>query len=442
MQAVRVRRERPVYSRQIAHLLIVTAFGLLTWVVVRAAPTPGPTPTILPSVSLGVPASPALEWRPVRAPVRTASPRELWPTPVSGQAGAEPDLTLVVQSEPGPVFQPSPAPPSQTVRWSMLFAGPSRDASSFTDIPPWSSLRVLESRPGWLLVSYGGDGSTRRPGNAWVPAIDVAALDAPLETLVSTREATVWSGTDRGAAALTSVPRLAFFDPLGPAENGRVPVSLGSSDPAGGIRAWVDAAALAAAGPLTGPRPWDRPFAFGEDRVRLRMPYRTQLDGSPAAGANCGPASLGMILDSFGINVATDRLRSQAHRFQGTSGPSTGFLLEVIQRVAETYGLEGQGLMEGQRYRRWTLDDVRRHLRAGHPVIPQLRYRLMPGREWAAVNYDHYLVLTGVDGDDFLFNDPIPSGGQGLERITASQLLRAWRNSDAPMAALAIASPR
>lgn len=66
----------------------------------------------------------------------------------------------------------------------------------------------------------------------------------------------------------------------------------------------------------------------------------------------------------------------------------------------------------------------------------------MPGREWASVNYDHYLVLTGVDGDDFLFNDPIPLSGKGQGRMTAAQLLRAWENSDAPMAALAVADPR
>ena len=87
---------------------------------------------------------------------------------------------------------------------------------------------------------------------------------------------------------------------------------------------------------------------------------------------------LGMVLDAFGISVPTDRPRAQAHRFQGTSGPDTGFLLEVLQSVAETYGLEGQDLIEERRYRRWTLDEVREHLRAGHLVIPQLRYRLCP----------------------------------------------------------------
>jgi hypothetical protein len=442
MQAVRVRPDRAAFSRQIAHLLLIGTVGLLIWAALPAMPPALPASISLPPTSLGVPASPLLEWRPVRVPLRTAPPSDPSPPAAVAQVGGEPNPPPLFQPDPAPAVQSDPGPLFRTVRWSALFAGPSREAASFTDIPPRSSLGVLESRPGWLLVSYGGDGDRRQPGTAWVPAMDVAPSDVSLETVVSTREATVWSGVEADAAAVASVPRLALLDSLGPGENGRVPVRLGFSDQVGEIRAWVDAAAVAAAGAFNGPHPWDRPFAFGETRFRLGMPYRTQLDGSAAAGANCGPASLGMILDSFGMNVATDRLRNQAHRFQGTFGPWTGFTLEALRSVAETYGLEGQDLMEGRRYRRWTLEDVRQHLRAGHPVIPQLRYRLMPGREWAAVNYDHYLVLTGVDGDDFLFSDPIPSGGQGEGRLTASQLLRAWSNSDAPMVALAIAGPR
>ena len=249
---------------------------------------------------------------------------------------------------------------------------------------------------------------------------------------------TVWSGPDRDAPARATVPRRAILEGLGSLRDGRVAVRLGTEGSL--LRAWVDADFVSAL--LNVPRPWERPYTYGVRSVGMDVPYRTQLDGSAAAGANCGPASLGMVLDAFGISVPTDRLRSQANRFQGTSGPNTGFLLEVLQSVAETYGLEGQGMLEGRRYRRWTLDAVREHLRAGHLVIPQLRYRLMPGREWAGVNYDHYLVLTGVDGDDFLFNDPIPWSGRGQGRITAAQLLRARQNSDAPMAAVALAGPR
>lgn len=272
--------------------------------------------------------------------------------------------------------------------------------------------------------------------DAPVPDIGVAAA---VTKLISMQEVNVWDGVGASAGRLTHVPPLTLLESIGPPQQGRIPIRLGGADVQATV--WIEATAVSPFTQSTAARPWDRPFAFGESQVRLTVPYRTQLDGSAAAGANCGPASLGMVLDAFGVSVATSELRERANRFQGTSGPYTGFNLGPLQRVTETYDLAGEGLFEGDRYRRWTLDDVRHHLQAGHPVIPQLKYRLIPGREGAGTNTDHYLVLTGMDGEDFLFNDPIPWGSVSQGRITAAQLLRAWMNSDIPGAALAIAAP-
>jgi hypothetical protein len=125
----------------------------------------------------------------------------------------------------------------------------------------------------------------------------------------------------------------------------------------------------------------------------------------------------------------------------GIYDPFGGTTLESLRAVAEAYGLQGLDLHENGRYKKWTLDDVRTHLRAGHPVIPQLRYRMMPGREWVWVGYDHYVVITGMVGDDFVINDPIGINGHGERVISGQQLLRAWMNSDFPGAAVAIARP-
>lgn len=344
----------------------------------------------------------------------------------------------------GLIFWDTVAPPASPPDVPML-VGPPRTFPGMPAAPPrdWMPVRIpIRTEIAAEPTIRVNPPAITEPELAAVPLPphDEAVIESPVETrlLVSLGELTVWSGPDRDAPAVATVPRRAILEGLGLLRDGRVAVQLGSV--ANPLRAWVDADVVSAL--LNVPRPWERPYAFGERSVGMDVPYRTQLDGSAAAGANCGPASLGMVLDSFGISVPTDRLRTQAHRFQGTSGPDTGFSLEPLQGVAETYGLEAQGLLEGRRYRRWTLDDVREHLRAGHLVIPQLRYRLMPGREWAGINYDHYLVLTGVDGDDFYFNDPIPWSGRGQGRMTAAQLLRAWQNSDAPLAALALAGPR
>lgn len=381
-QAVPLVSQPPSWNRLHQHLILTAVIGA---VAVASLPSVGavvPEPRPIAVQPAGVPASPSLAWIPVRIPVSTRVTPVLSPVELAiVQVSAPLDATLTAPPEPATVAQEAlTAPPDPFV-------------------------------------------------------------ESPV-TMASTRPLTLWSADQADADELGRVPRLARLEAVGPARDGRIPVRLDLPEGVNPVVAWVDAAALTTTTQLGLARPWARPFAFGLQTVGLTVPYRTQLDGSAAAGANCGPASLGMIFDSYGISMPTATLRERAHRFQGTAGPDTGFLLEVLQKVVESYGLEGQDLLESGRYRRWTLDDVRRHLRAGHPVVPQLRYRLMPGREWAGVNYDHYLVLTGVDGEDFLFNDPIPWSGKGQGRITAAQLLRAWSNSDAPMAALAIADPR
>jgi hypothetical protein len=148
-----------------------------------------------------------------------------------------------------------------------------------------------------------------------------------------------------------------------------------------------------------------------------------------------------MAIESFGTYVPTAQSRTLAMRAMGIYDPFSGTTLESLRAVAEAYGLKGLDLHEDGKYKRWTLDDVRTHLRAGHPVIPQLRYRMMPGREWLWVGYDHYVVITGMVGDDFIINDPVGLNGHGERVLTAEQLRRAWMGSDFPGAAVAIARP-
>ena len=74
---------------------------------------------------------------------------------------------------------------------------------------------------------------------------------------------------------------------------------------------WVDGDVL---GRTRTPAPGDLPWAYPEDLradVRINVPYRTQLDGSDFATANCGPTVLGMALESFGVNLPPTDLRGQ-----------------------------------------------------------------------------------------------------------------------------------
>jgi hypothetical protein len=79
--------------------------------------------------------------------------------------------------------------------------------------------------------------------------------------------------------------------------------------------------------------------------------------------------------------------------------------------------------------RRWGLDDIRAHIGQGHPVIAQVRYRSLPGRGGAYYFGDHYILVTGVVGDGFLYNDPIDVDGLGWDRVISGATLRVAMNA-------------
>jgi LysM repeat protein len=188
------------------------------------------------------------------------------------------------------------------------------------------------------------------------------------------------------------------------------------------------------AAPGIGPQP-----GFGP----LVVPYRSQLDGTPWAGANCGPVSLAMGLGAFGINVSSTELRRQVLNAQGMWGNNIGTLMNALARVAQSYGVRPVGLSSGNGIARWSLDDLRDQLRAGHPVIVQVRFRALPGRARVAYYGDHYIILTGLSGENFLYNDPLPSDGPGANRImTPGQLHTAMNASDRRFAYAAFALTR
>ncbi len=213
---------------------------------------------------------------------------------------------------------------------------------------------------------------------------------------------------------------------------------------------WVQSADVRPAGPMLAAEgrgvrvlsPPDVAALASGNGTWLKVPYRTQLDGSPSAGANCGPASVGMVLEYFGISVPTAELRALANKLQGTNDPDSGVAIEYLEKMVERFSLRGHGLSVGKNLRRWSLEDVREHLSLGHPVIPQLRYRLMPGRAGSDYWYDHYVVLMGYRGDDFIYSDSVDADGPGYGRLmSAESLTRAWRSSAFPFAAFAVSRP-
>ena len=184
------------------------------------------------------------------------------------------------------------------------------------------------------------------------------------------------------------------------------------------------------------------------DFLALPVPYRSQLDGNPYELADCGPASVAMILGGYGKDIPTMELRRAINKLQGTEGNyDAGSFIESLAAVSLQYGLRPIGLFSGgldakgkPGLRRWFFDEVRRTLEAGHPIVPQVWYKGLPGREQKEYWGDHYIVLTGYTAEGIIYHDPIDKEGSGAaRRMTWAQLDKAWRNSDFPYAGVAVA---
>ncbi len=326
-------------------------------------------------------------------------------------------------------------------RETALRSGPEDKATLFTTLPQWTDLRVLQTRGTWIQVWVNGDRTGRQPGPGWVKASDVGAVSTPMPWLSTTHAATLWkmgSGAGRGLD-LPAETRLEIVGPdweSGKRIHVRLPGNGGSVPPSEG---WIEAAdATRAVTPAASQLPAAYPLNV-QAAVRLPIQYRTQLDGTPYAEANCGPASLGMAMSVFGVNVPLGPLREQVLVAQdmNPSDADSGSFVWALGSVAESYGLQAVSLYEsdGQTLHRWTVDDVRQQVKQGRPVVLQARYRALPGHEDIAYYGDHFVVVTGLVGDNFLYDDPIPSSGSkakpGWDRVmTPAQLDLAMNASD------------
>jgi hypothetical protein len=321
-----------------------------------------------------------------------------------------------------------------------LRSGPSDDATAFTQLPQWSLLEQIDSRPDWLEVQYGGDGDTRLAGPGWVKASDVGAVGAPTVWLRTSKATTLWSTADASANRVLDVPAATVMevvntDIAGTRVHVRLPGNGRSVPPSEG---WMDGDSIArAASPSLRDLPWAYPEDLKAD-VRVNVPYRTQLDGSDFAGANCGPTVLGMALESFGVNLQPSDIRGQVLNSENFDPNDTdaGSFIWALADVAREDGVQARGLYdEDGALHHWSVDDIRASLRAKQPVIVQVVYRGLPGRQDSGYYGDHYIVITGLLGDQFLYNDPIggPEAHEspGYDRImTAAQLTHAMRASD------------
>jgi Peptidase_C39 like family len=440
-QALRLRRERRHVRRSSRWrwpALLIGGIGALVWGAACWAPVaPAPlnpvAPTAEPTRAAATPARPATPPVAPTAPPGAPTPQPL-PTPTPTPALSGQALLASVRADLS----------AQWVRnhsETALRAGPNDEAAAFTTLPQWTLLKQIDSRPDWLEVYYSGDGDTRQPGPGWVRAADVGGVEAPGVWLTTAQSTPLFSGAEAAANRQLDLPASTSLEVLSlPQGQGtRIKVRLpGDGRQVPPSEGWIDANALARTPtPGVGQVPWSYPAVLSAS-VRMAVPYRTQLDGSPYASANCGPTVLGMVLEAAGRNIEPSTLRDQvldAEDFPRWDDEA-GSYIWALARVAEANGIHTYGLYEDQseqRFHRWTIDEIRESVSQGRPVVVQVVYRGLPKRQDSPYTGDHYIVVTGLLGDQFLYNDPIggPIEGPGWDRVMSpAQLQRAMNASD------------
>lgn len=238
-------------------------------------------------------------------------------------------------------------------------------------------------------------------------------------------EVALYAGPEQSSRVITKLPKGTQLERNGALTGARVPVlAPGDGQSRLAFQGWVDVRSVTPGRGLHGRElPTSYPDNTRMDVVQVLAPYRTQLDGTAWAGANCGPTSLSMALAALGIDASPGKLRPQVLNAQRLWGNDVGTLITALAQVGESYGATAVGLYEGDQIHRWTLDEIRQQLNLRRPVIVQVRYRALPGREGYSYAGDHYIVLTAALDDGFLYNDPIDRDGLGWDRIISSKRL-------------------
>lgn len=180
-----------------------------------------------------------------------------------------------------------------------------------------------------------------------------------------------------------------------------------------------------------------------DESLVLNVPLRSQYDSSPYQNANCGPASLAMVLEAYGLKVPTERIRALSNQLQGTYDFDQGIALDYLVAIGQQAGLHQEGLYDSAgHYRQWAISDVIREVRAGYPVITLVHYNSLPQHQHESSQSDHYVVIVGVTSQGFLINDPASVGKAGYRQLlTPPELMAAWNAASRHQQAAAFLPP-
>jgi Peptidase_C39 like family len=364
-------------------------------------------------------------------------------TPVPPSAVVQPAIMAGADLQATPPA-PDPARPSwvTNTRETGLWSGPS-DGTLYSKLPTGEIFRVLDLQAGRFRVFYPGDRAQRAPGEAWVDRTDLVGIAWP--RWVRLRSAgTIMARPAPTAAGLRELKAGDYIEVVGEARGDWAQVFYLGDGRASSVDGWLEAGPTV---PIPGPEVAST-FATSRDLLKggpepwIKLPYHSQMDGTPWSLANCGPTTIGMVLEGFGFQVTPVTLRQEALALQQNEDCNDcGVYIQNLAEVVSRRGLKVNNLRDAdpEAFHRWTLDEIRAELQAGRPVVPQVFYRKLPGRATSAYYGDHFVVLTGLLDDRIVFNDPIDVEGPGYSRLITPQALdQAMAGADYPYAAFSV----
>lgn len=311
-----------------------------------------------------------------------------------------------------------------------LFVAVARlDTRMVMDAIPPSVRRALDPaaaprRDGDDVVVELGPWTPRAPARHFVPSLALLTPRAPsVRFELAARRAGAWSSWiatttlgDHPFAPLSATADgfTADIDEIHaapPVESVRLRVRVGGPDRAAMLEApWL--VTLSA---------WDG-VASGDAvvaGVSLAVLPRTQMaEADPIRLRICSPTSVGMAMEYLGCAVPTVALAEEIYH-----APTDRYgIWPAAVRAAATHGLPGYVL----RFPDW--EAVAWCLSRALPIVASIRYEV--GELTNAAISDttgHLVVITGIDGDDVVVNDPAArTAGEVARRYRRDELTRVW----------------
>jgi predicted double-glycine peptidase len=153
----------------------------------------------------------------------------------------------------------------------------------------------------------------------------------------------------------------------------------------------------------------------------LQVRYKSQWDDDAKASNNdCGPASIAMILNYYGLNVTTDQV------FAKTGADGGLISIAKMQNAIINLGYESEFK------KNISVDDLKNYINQDIPVIALVHYGSLNSTQDKNFKGGHFFDVVGYRDDGYFVNDPNFKGSLRQDGdhhfFTKSEFEKAWKD--------------